>query len=100
MPAAAVPSRTPATSGMSGKLEGASGETDAMARPPRRSSGRNRRPCSTTEHDHLEWRRILLRLLGGRRRRGRLIEPLDLGVGAQLAHELDLRLAHRVILDL
>src|SRR5450631_1463057 len=100
MPAAPVASRTPATSGMSGKFDGASGETaDAMARPPSVHAARpamSRRAGMTGTI--CVW--LLLRLLGRLRLLRRLVQALDLGVGAQLGHEIDLGLAHRKVLDL
>jgi hypothetical protein len=99
MPAAAVESRTPAISGMSGKFEGASGDTaDAMASSPAPAHAgvqphqtnrhypvnrampifADRAASGSTRPDRRagELRfRLFLRL-------GRLVQSLDLGVGA------------------
>src|SRR5262249_54277177 len=78
---------------MSGKFDGASGETAAaMARPP---SVHAAVPCSVGPSTaDTNWGSLILRLVR------RLVEALDLGVCAQLGHEIDLRLAHRELLDL
>src|SRR5215813_8127921 len=98
MPAAAVARRTPATGGMSGKRAGASGETTvAMGGALQKQSGPGK-PGPDDQIDQARevnrrlFRRLRLRLRR-RRRLSRLVEPLDLGVGAQLVDELHLRLA-------
>src|SRR5262245_8763947 len=123
MPAAAVARRTPAIAGMSGKRAGASGETAvAMGELVQKRSGPGHGRAKRCRASNAWWptlmkaieraksialilRRLFRRLSRRRRLRlcrrlRRLVEPLDLGLGAQLVDELDLRLALDIGLEL